>query len=124
MNADGRRVYHLQIAAVSLGYRCKKTVPNADLPPPNEPIVAGRGRAISLWNISPWRACAQPPINAVQHFAVLGARFASRPIGQQRRDNRPLKISQFVSASVHAKSSEDLESQLAGKRNPLYEFVT
>jgi hypothetical protein len=45
-------------------------------------------------------------------------------IWQQGRDDRPFEIGQFVAALAHVRSSKELESPFARKRNPLYEFVT
>ena len=124
MHPDGRGVDHLKVAAISLRHRLENRVPNPDFPPADEPVVTGRGGAITLRDISPRRASSKTPIDAVEHLAVIRARDASWLVRQQRRDDRPLEIRQFVPASVHRKSSPDFEPQLARQRNPLYEFVT
>jgi hypothetical protein len=39
-------------------------------------------------------------------------------------DDGPLEIRQLIAARRHVSSSKELESDLAAKGNPLYEFVT
>ena len=75
--------------------------------------------AVALGNISPRRARAQPPVDAVEHLAVVGAGNATRLIRQERFDDRPLEIGQLVTARrTHLRSpSGSLESPLAQKRN-------
>jgi hypothetical protein len=114
----------LQLVAVSLGYCVKNRVPDANSPPSDEPVIASRRGTISFRDVRPRRAGAQSPIGAVQHLAIIGPRFAPRLVGQQRRDDRLLKIRQFISPSVHSKSSQDFESHPRPERTPLYELVT
>src|SRR5262249_41379094 len=125
MNTNGRGVDHLQIAVVSLRNSFENPVPYADLPPPDEAIVAGRGRPVALGNIGPGRARPQTPIDAVEHPPVVGPRNTPGLVRQQRLDDRPFEVRQFVATLVHSGSSiEELESLFATKGNPLYEFVT
>src|SRR5262249_59478139 len=99
--------------------------PPADLPPPDEAIVAGGGRPIALGNIGPGRARPQTPIDAVEPPPVVHPRNAARLVRQQRLDDRPFEVRQFVATLVHGGSPiEELESLFATKGNPLYEFVT
>lgn len=82
MNLDRRGIDRLQIAIVSFCNLIENAVPYADLSPPDEAIVAGRRRSIALWNISPGRAGAQPPEDAVQNLAVIDPRHAARLVRQ------------------------------------------
>lgn len=71
------------------------------LAPAHEAVAAGRRRPVSLRNISPGRTRSQPPADAVQHPAIIGPRHAAWLVRQQRRDDRPFKIRQLVSAWGH-----------------------
>jgi hypothetical protein len=53
VNADGRGVDQLQVAVISLGNSIENPVPDAQLAPSNEPVVAGGRRTIALRYISP-----------------------------------------------------------------------
>src|SRR5262249_48945636 len=99
-------------------------VPDAKLPPADEAVIAGGGRSIALGNVCPGRTGAKAPVDAVQDLAVIGARHPSRLIRQQRCDDGPLEIGQFVTACAHRSSSQELESLFAPKRKMIYEFVT
>ena len=89
VHPDRGAVDHLQIAIVGLGNFSEDAVPHADLAlrwPPHraslgvapgqlrpapEPIGAGRGRAVALGDVGPGRAGPQPPVDAVQHAAII-----------------------------------------------------
>ena len=101
MNADRGGVDHLQIAVVSLRNRLEDPVPDAELPPPDEAVVAGRRRSVALRNVRPGRAGPQPPVDAVQHLPIIGPRHPARLVRQQRLDDRPFEIRQLVAACAH-----------------------
>ena len=124
MHADRGGVDHLQIAVVGLRDRLEDPVPDAVLAPSDEAVVAGRRRTVALGNVGPGRARPQPPVDAVQHPPVIGPRHAARLVRQQRLDDRPFEIGQFVAAWGHDGSFEELESHLDRRGNPFYEFVT
>ncbi len=42
-----------------------------------EAIVAGGARAIAFWQVAPWRTEAQHSENAIQHTAIIDARYAT-----------------------------------------------
>src|SRR5258705_1833481 len=77
MDADRGAVDHLQVAVVRLGNSVVNAIPDAELAPPHKAVVAGRCRPIALGNVGPWRARAQPPIDAVQDGAVVRPRHAA-----------------------------------------------
>src|ERR1700686_3166349 len=110
MDPDRGGVDHLQIALVSLRNGLENPVPDAQLAPADEAVVAGRRWPVSLRNISPGRTRSQPPVDAVQHSAIIGPRHAAWLVRQQSRDDRPFKICQLVSAWGHGCSFEELES--------------
>src|SRR5580700_5788059 len=122
MHADRRGIEHLQIAVIGSGNSFENPVPYADLPPADEPVVAGRRGTVTLRDLVPRRARAQPPIDAVQHLAVIGTRLASRLVRQKGADDRPFKIRQLVAACSHdSLLPPELESQRARHR---YEFMS
>ena len=59
MDADRGGVHHLQITFVSLRYCREDPVPDAELAPPDEAVVAGRRRTVPLRDIGPRRAAAR-----------------------------------------------------------------
>lgn len=121
---DERMNLAAQIAVVSLGNGLESLVPDTYLAPPDEAVVAGRVRALTPRNVGTKPTRAQPPIDAVRDLAVIGVRHAPRLVGQQGRDDRPLKIRQLIAARRHASSSKELELGFARQGNPLYEFLT
>jgi hypothetical protein len=42
---------------------------------------------------------ARPPIDAVEHLAIVRARHAARLVRQERLDDRPLEIRKLVGAA-------------------------
>jgi hypothetical protein len=110
MHADRGGVYYLQIAVISLRHRLENPVPHTDLGPASEPVGAGRGWAIALWDVSPGRARPKPPVDAVQDFPVICPGHTSWLVRQQRLDDRPLEVGQFLAAGGHRGTSGHLES--------------
>ena len=76
-------------------------IPNTGFAPAHKPVVAGRVRAIALRNIRPRRSSPKPPQNPVQYTPVIDPGNTTRFIRQQRLDNRPLKIAEFVTTACH-----------------------
>lgn len=104
VDADTGGVDHHDLAVESSGYRRKQPVPNPGFAPADEPVVASRRGTVTLWYLSPRRPGAEPPENAVQNPSVINARNTAWLIGQQRFDNRPFPIRQFVSTPRHQAS--------------------
>src|SRR5579872_6114708 len=98
MNPDRGTVDRLEIPVISLRDRLKEPVPDAKLPPSDEAVVTGRARTIALGDVGPWRAGAQPPENAIEHLPIIRSRHAARLVRQQRRNDRPLEVSDLVAA--------------------------
>ena len=101
VDANTGRVDHDDIAVVSLGNRFKKSIPDTGLPPADEAIVAGGRRTIAFWNFRPRRTCSEAPEDAVQNATIIDARNSARLIRQQRRDDRPFVVGEFVTAARH-----------------------
>jgi len=101
----------------------RKSCPRRRSPPSHDRFVAGRRRAIPL-RMSARAICSEAANKCRSTLTVIRARYAPRLTRQQRRDDRPLKIRQFISASVHPNPPRILEIHLARQRNPLYAFVT
>src|SRR5262249_11222247 len=97
-------------ALISQRHGLEDAIPYTDFPPTPEPIGAGSRWTISLGDISPGRARPKPPIDAIQHLAVIHSRHASRLIRQQRLDDRPFAGGQFVAAWDQRGASQPLES--------------
>jgi hypothetical protein len=124
MNPDRGTIDHLQVAIVGAGHGIKDAIPDADLPPADEPVVAGRRGTIALRDVGPRRAGAQSPEDTVEDLPIVSPGHAARLVRQQRRDHGPLKIGYLVAAQGHELSSHDLESAFDRFGNPVYEFVT
>src|SRR5262245_2767587 len=107
MDANAGAVDHLQVAIISLCDGLENPIPDTNLAPAPETIAAGRWRAIALGDVTPGRSRAQTPIDAVQHLAIIRPRHAAWLVRQKRFDDRPLQISQFVTACVHQGSSPE-----------------
>src|SRR5258706_7902600 len=103
MDADRGAVDHLQVAVVRLGNSVVNAIPDAELAPPHKAVVAGRCRPIALGNVGPWRARAQPPIDAVEDAAVVRPRHAAGLVRKQRLDDGPFEIGQLITARRHCK---------------------
>lgn len=100
MHAHDGAVDHLDFAVVSLRDRLQNLVPDTGSPPAHEAIVAGRVRAITFGNIGPRCAAAEPPEDAVQDAAGIGARHAARFVGQKWCDDVPLGVGEFVACHL------------------------
>ena len=48
------RIDHLKITVKGSRDSLEDLVPNTHLPPADEAVVAGRRRAIPLWDVRPW----------------------------------------------------------------------
>ena len=103
VDADTGRIDHHDFAFESCGNRCQKPVPHPSFAPADEPVVASRRGAVALGYLGPWRACSEPPENAVQHAPVINAGNAARLVWQKRLDNRPFPVRQFVASPFHPK---------------------
>src|SRR5258706_12192860 len=103
MDADRGAVDHLQVAVVRLGNSVVNAIPDAELAPPHKAVVAGRCRPIALGNVGPWRARAQPPIDAVEDAAVVRPRHAAGLVRKQRLADGPFEIGQLITARRHCK---------------------
>lgn len=103
VDADAGGIDHHNLAFESGGNRSQKPVPHSSFAPADKPIVArGRG-TVALWYLCPWRACSEPPKNTVQHSPVIDAGNAARLVRQQRLNDRPLPVRQFVASPRHPK---------------------
>src|SRR5699024_3818681 len=92
--------------------RLKDLVPDPELPPAHEAVIAGGWWAVAFRDVGPGRAGAQPPIDTVQHLPVVCPRHTPRLVWQQRLDDRPLEVGQIVTARrAHQGSSQNLESR-------------
>ena len=123
VNADTGRVDHDDIAIESLGSLARNMVPDARFVPPNDPVVAGCMRAISVGNVCPGRACPESPQDAVDHPPVVNAGHAARLIRQQGLNNSPLEIGEIKPATGHEKPPNQgfSESKSDQFENPVYE---
>lgn len=63
--------------------------------PPVEAVDASRIRAVSSWDVRPWRTCAQPPEYAVQNAPVIDASLAAHFGRKKRFNHRPFEIRQI-----------------------------
>jgi hypothetical protein len=126
MHTDDRAVDHLDLAVVGFGNSLQKLVPDACLSPPDEPIVTRRVGAIPLRNVRPRRTRSEPPENAIQHPTIVDAGHSARLAWQQRIDDLPLGIGEFVATKLCHPNLHgwQCESLFAPFGNPVYEFVT
>ena len=116
MHPNGGRVDHLQVAVIGGRHGLEDAIPDADLGPAPEAVGAGGRRPIALRDVVPGRARPKPPIDAVQHLAVVRPRL----VRQKRLDNRPLEVAQLVaSRCAHQGSSQNLESPRPSAATPL-----
>ena len=81
--------------------------------PPVEAVHASRIRAVSSWNVRPWRTCAQSPEYAVQNAPVIDASLAAHFGRKKRFNHRPFEIRQ-IKARHHS-----LQSLKKVNRKPL-----
>ena len=95
----------MQVALIGFGHRRENRVPDADLPPPDEPVIAGGVRAIALGDVCPRRTRAKPLVDAIQNLTghLLAARRAACSAAEGR--DRPLKVRDLVAAWVHRDAS-------------------
>ena len=100
MHPDDRAVDHLDLAVVSRRNSAQNAIPVTSFTPPDEAIVAGGIRTIALGDIGPRRTAAQPPEYAVEDTAVINPFHAARLIRQQRRDDLPLGVREFVACHL------------------------
>ncbi len=98
VDADARAVNHDDVTIVSRRHSFQEPIPHTRLPPAHEAIVAGRGGAIPVWDVSPGRAGAEAPEDAVEHAPIIHPRHPSWLVGQKRLDHPPLAVAQFVTA--------------------------
>jgi hypothetical protein len=124
VNPHRRRIDHLHIAIVGFGDGGHDPVPHTGLAPANEPIVAGRVRAIILRERTPRRARSKHPENTIQDTPVIHPWHATRLVRQQRLDHTPLEIRQRVSLHPMLPTVWKLESHQRRFRNPFYGFMT
>jgi hypothetical protein len=103
MHADTGGVDHHDVAVVSCGDRFEKPVPDPSLPPPDEAVVTGGRRTVAIRDLSPRRTRSKPPEDAVQNPPVINTGNPARLVGQQRRQDRPFMIAQFVTATRHSR---------------------
>src|SRR6516164_285401 len=96
MNADNRRVDHLDSGIVSSGKRVYDAAPDAGLPPPTEAVVASGVRTKRLGQITPGSPESQDPENAVEDTSVVHPRNAARLVRQHWLDCGPFIIREFV----------------------------
>ena len=110
-----------RIAVASLGDGFESLVPDAQLPPPDEAVVARRRRDVALGNVGPRRTRPQPPADAVRNAPIIHPRHAARLVREQRLDDRPFRVRQLVPAWIHAPNSfGEFESEFHRQRKPLY----
>ena len=100
MHPHDRAVDHLDLAVVGFRNNPQNVIPVTSFTPADEAIVAGRVRAVALWDIGPRRAAAQPPEYAVEDTPVINPLHAARLLRQQRRDDLPLGVSEFVACHL------------------------
>lgn len=81
MGANGSAVDHLDVAIVQGGDGVHHPIPHAGLPPSHEAVVAGGARTVAFGQVTPWRTRSKHPENAVQHAAVIDARYTSGLVG-------------------------------------------
>ena len=124
MHPDRRGVDHLQIAVIGLRHSGEEAVPHANFGPAPKAVGTGARRPVSLGDVRPGRAGPQPPVNPIEHLAVVGARNAPWLVRQQRLNDRPLEIRQFIAAWVHHSTSRHLESPHTASGKDFYEFMT
>ena len=55
---------------------------------------------------------------------VVGARHATRLVGQKRLDDPPLRIAQVKPRHLQSSANTDVESGFGLNRNPVYEYRT
>ena len=103
VDADAGGIDHHDLAFESGGNGSQKPVPHPGFAPADEPVVAGGRGTVALWYLCPWRACSEPPKNTVQHSPVIDAGNAARLVRQQRLNDRPFPVRQFVASPCHPK---------------------
>jgi len=96
MDPDNGSIEHLDIGISFIRYGSEDAVPDACLAPSVEAIVAGRIGAIAVRQITPRRSRPQDPEDAVQHAPVVYPRDTARLVRQNRPNNLPLTVGDFV----------------------------
>lgn len=109
VDADAGGVDHHDIALKGGRYRGQQSVPHSCFAPTHEAVVAGGRWPVALGHLSPWRACSKPPENTVQNTSVINPRNAARLVRQQRLNDRPFPVCQFVSPPRHQASITMIE---------------
>lgn len=80
------------------------SIPDATLPPSNEPIIASSAWTVTLKQITPRRVRAQHPKNAVHHGAVINAWHTMQLVGQERLNHAPFEVGKIISAHANVES--------------------
>jgi len=71
---------------------------DADLPPSDKALLAGCRRAVALGNVRRWKVGLQSPEDADHRLAAIGSQRPARLFQHKRLDDRPIKVSPFVTA--------------------------
>lgn len=108
---DESAVDHLDVGIRRVGNGVHHPIPDPNLTPSHEAIVAGGARTIAFRQVAPWRAGSQHPEDPVQHTAIINARYATRLVGQERLDHAPLEVGQVISAHADAESEKPPEEK-------------
>ena len=101
VDAHAGGIDHHQFAVETSGNRRQQPIPDTGFAPTHEPVVAGGRRPIALGDFRPRRARSKPPEDPVQHPPIIDPRHTAWLVGQQRLDDCPFPICQFVSPSRH-----------------------
>ena len=104
VDADASGVDHHDLAFEGGGNRGKKPVPHPGFTPADKPVVTGGRGAVALGHLGPWRAGPKPPENAVQNPTIIYTGNPARLVRQQRLDDRPFLVCQFVWPPRHPAS--------------------
>ena len=94
---------------------------SAVLRPPVETVIHRRVRTILIWQITPRTTNPQHVENAVNHPSVVNSLNATRLIGKDAFDERPLKVAHIRSghpSAPHCKNNVS-ESQTIGQEKKL-----
>ncbi|MBB4860888.1 hypothetical protein HNO88_004234, partial [Novosphingobium chloroacetimidivorans] len=102
--ADASGVDHHDLAFESGANSRQKPVPHPGFAPADELVVTGSRGAVTLGHLGPWRTGPKTPENAVQNPTIIYTGNPARLVRQQRLNDRPFLVCQFVSPPRHPAS--------------------
>ncbi len=97
VDAHHRGVDHLHRGIMCGGQCVHDACPDSCPPPTNEPIVAGRTRAIDVRKIAPRRTRPQYPEDAIENTPIIHTRHAARLVRQHHSNGAPFVVGKLIS---------------------------